>query len=66
MRIESDRQGDITLSEVYEVIKLETEDGEILSICMRDSGFEISYDGVWYEAKCYNGIKVLRAADAST
>ena len=32
-------------------IDLKTKDGEIMTICMRDSGFEFNYQGEWYFAK---------------
>lgn len=51
MKIEVNDKGDIILKEVYSGIGLETKDGEFIGICMRDSGFEFNYNGVWYEAK---------------
>jgi len=64
MEIEVEEKGSILLRHVYSSIVLESDSGERLAICMRDTGFEISYDGVWYEAKGYNGVRVLRTADA--
>ena len=52
MKIEVDNG--IVLKEVFSGIKLETEHGEFIAICMRDSGFEFNYMDTWYEAK--NGI----------
>lgn len=43
--------GQITLKEVYNGASFESPDGEELSVCMRDGGFEFNYQGVWYEAK---------------
>lgn len=51
MKIEVNKQGDLSLKEVYNSIELETKDGEILSICMRDSGFEFTYGRIVWEAK---------------
>lgn len=39
------------LEEVYNPIVLTTNDKENLSICMRDSGFEFTYQDKWYSAK---------------
>ena len=41
----------IQLEEVFNSIVLKTEDGEEMTICMRDSGFEFKYQGEWYFAK---------------
>lgn len=51
MKIETNENGEIILKEVYSGIRLETVDKELFAICMRDSGFEFSYAGEWYEAK---------------
>lgn len=42
--------GVIILEKVYNGITLRTDDGEKLSICMRDSGFEFDYEGKSYRA----------------
>lgn len=44
-------EGLIKFEQVFNPIVLETEKGETLSICMRDSGFEFSYNGEMYFAK---------------
>lgn len=44
----------LELTEVYLPLVLKTNDGETLVITMRDSGFELVYEGQKYEAK--NGI----------
>ena len=54
MKIEVDKNGNMLLKEVFCAVGFETEKREHFSICMRDSGFEFLYNGVWYEAK--NGI----------
>jgi len=41
----------ILLEEVFNSITLKTTDGEEMSICMRDSGFEFKYQGEHYTAK---------------
>lgn len=51
MKITTNEQGVIQLEEVVNEIILKTQDGEEMSICMRDSGFEFSYQGRWYFAK---------------
>lgn len=51
MKIEIDEDNEFLLTEVYSGIGLKTSDGETLNICMRDTGFEFNYNGVWYEAK---------------
>jgi hypothetical protein len=63
MKLTTDENGDIVLEEVYSGIGLKTTDGEYMGICMRDSGFEFNYQGVWYEAK--NGI-VNKLGDKSS
>lgn len=51
MEIEINENREIVLKKVYNGIKLETSDGEFMGICMRDTGFEFNYNGIWYEAK---------------
>lgn len=51
MKIEVDDHREIVLKEVYLGVTLESNDKEILSICMRDSGFEFTYEGVLYSAQ---------------
>lgn len=51
MKIEVDENNEILLTEVYTGVGLKTNDNEYLGICMRDTGFEFNYNGIWYEAK---------------
>ena len=51
MKITVNDESTIVLKEVYNGIEFESDSGEKLSICMRDSGFEFSYGGNKYEAK---------------
>lgn len=51
MKVEVDQSGNIFITEVYNSIILETADKEMMALCMRDSGFEFMYQGIWYEAK---------------
>ena len=51
MKLEVDINSQIVLKEVYNSVILESHDKEEFAICMRDSGFEFKYDGIWYEAK---------------
>jgi hypothetical protein len=43
MEVTTNENGIIQLKKVYTPIKLITSDGEVVNICMRDSGFEIQY-----------------------
>ncbi len=43
MKIEVDNNRQIVLKEVFSGVLLETRDKEQLGICMRDTGFEITY-----------------------
>lgn len=45
------QNGLIELSEIYIPIELVTNDNETMKICMRDSGFEFTYEGEVYHAK---------------
>ena len=51
MRIETNQIGVFVLKEVYNPIQLRTNSGEFINICMRDSGFEITYQYNNYEAQ---------------
>jgi hypothetical protein len=51
MKIEVDDDYGFLLKEVFSGIGLESPSGETFGICMRDSGFEIRYNNIWYEAK---------------
>ena len=51
MKITINQDNLIELEEVYNPIVLKTKDGEKISICMRDSGFEFRYQDEWYFAK---------------
>lgn len=51
MNLEVNDKGIIELREVFGGISLITKDGEHISIAMRDSGFELTYMGTYYEAK---------------
>jgi hypothetical protein len=51
MKIDVNKDGNIRLQEVFSGVLLETSDGEFLGVCMRDSGFEVNYNGRWYSMK---------------
>jgi hypothetical protein len=51
MKITVNEENEIQFEEVFIGITLKTNDGEKLSICMRDSGFEFNYQGKMYFAK---------------
>lgn len=51
MKITVDEKNIILIEEVYNPIKLLTEDSEEMYIIMRDSGFEFTYQGEKYYAK---------------
>lgn len=50
MKVEM-KNGDLVFQEVFNPIMLESTNKEEFSICMRDGGFEFTYQGDWYEAK---------------
>jgi len=54
MKIETNEKGELIFKEIFNGIGLETPDGDMLGICMRDTGFEFQYHGIWYQAK--NGV----------
>lgn len=51
MKIEVLPDYSFALKEVFSGVSLVSRDNEEFGICMRDSGFEFQYAGVWYEAK---------------
>lgn len=51
MKIETLPDYGLVLKEVFSGVLLISPDKEEFGICMRDSGFEFQYAGVWYEAK---------------
>ena len=51
MKIEVDENREIVLKEVYTGVGLESNDKEFFGICMRDSGFEFTYEGQSYSAQ---------------
>ncbi len=51
MKIEVDLKYNMILKEVYNPIILESADKESITICMRDTGFEVMYMGNMYEFK---------------
>ena len=51
MKVTTTEENAIQLEEVFNAITLKTADGEVMSICMRDGGFEFCYQGKWYFAK---------------
>jgi hypothetical protein len=48
MKLSVNERGTIELKEVYNPIKLISDEKEELIVCMRDSGFEIMYQGKKY------------------
>ena len=51
MKVTTNEQGVIQLEEVFNGITLKTKNGEQMSICMRDTDFELKYQGKWYSAQ---------------
>lgn len=51
MKIEVNENREIILKEVYTGVGLESNDKEFFGICMRDSGFEFTYEGQNYSAQ---------------
>ncbi len=50
MKIEVDEKRNIILKNVYNGVGFISRDGEKFSICMRDGGYEFSYQGAWFRA----------------
>ena len=48
MKLRVDENGEILLEEVFSGVGFKTHKGEFLGVCMRDSGFEVNYEGTWY------------------
>ena len=59
MKLIVNEYSQIQLEHVYNPIKLKNESGEELIISMRDSGFELMYNGRLYEAKNNNIVKEI-------
>ena len=51
MKLDINQNGILELTEVYNSIELKTNANELITICMRDSGFEFTYQGCKYSAK---------------
>jgi len=51
MKVEVGEHGLIEMKEVYNPIIFDSNDGERLSVCMRDSGFALMYEGKPYWAQ---------------
>ena len=51
MEVSVNDRGDIVLTRVFSGIVLVTNDGERMAICMRDTGFDIEYEGKQYVAQ---------------
>lgn len=51
MKITTTENNEIQIEELFNNVILKTADGEVMSICMRDTGFEFKYQGKWYFAK---------------
>lgn len=51
MKVTVNEQKVIQLEEIFNGITLKTPDGEEMNICMRDSGFEFTYQNQRYSAQ---------------
>jgi hypothetical protein len=51
MKVTVNQDKTIQLEDVFNSIVLKTKNGEEMTICMRDSGFEFKYQDEWYFAK---------------
>lgn len=60
MKIETNEKGQLVFKEIFAGMLLETSAGEVMGICMRGTGFEFNYNGIWYEAKGGNINKLKR------
>ena len=56
----TDENGITVLEEAYSGIGLRTKTDEYIGICMRDTGFEFNYQGVWYSAQKGKVIKMKK------
>lgn len=63
MQITTNEQGNIQLTGVYNPLDLVSNSREKLTVCMRDSGFELTYNGITIE--CKNG-RVIEMNTAGT
>jgi hypothetical protein len=50
MKIEGNKDGEIILREVFNGVGFISPDDEEFNICMRDGGYEFSYQGAWFRA----------------
>lgn len=50
MKIEVDEERNIILKDVYNGVGFISPNGETLNVCMRDGGYEFSYQGAWFRA----------------
>lgn len=50
------------LEKVFATILLKTQDKEEMRICMRDSGFEFTYQGKYYSAQEGRIIEIINSA----
>jgi len=51
MQVRVGEHGELIFGQVYNSIVLEIGTENTFAICMRDDGFEFTYNDVWYEAK---------------
>ena len=51
MKITVDEKSELLITECFSGVGFKTNSGEEFSICMRDTGFEFSYQGKWYSAQ---------------
>jgi hypothetical protein len=67
MKICISEESSLILKEVFNAVTFETEDGELLSVAMRDSGFEIGVSNKntthisWHSVNQKDGIELLCA-----
>lgn len=50
IKLSVDEDGDIVIENAFNGVLLKSTDGEKFGICMRDGGFEFSYNNIWYSA----------------
>ena len=64
MKITTDKYGNFELEEVFNPVSFVSENGEFLSVVMRDSGFEIWYkekeDDTKYQIYDFKNGKILK------
>lgn len=46
-----DTESNVTITKVYIGLRIVSDVGEVMSVCMRDGGFEFKFGDSWYTAR---------------